>query len=208
MKSTKFVPAALLCCGALFLSAPASADHPKDQAKEAKAAATTPAHDAMMAEMMKNATPGKEHEVLKSMGGKWKATIKAWGGPGEPTVSQGTMDNDVEFGGRMLTGKFKGDMMGMPMEGLSLMGFDNKKQQYWSFWADNMSTAAMMMYGTGSADGKTITLKGSGDGMDGKPTDYVMTTKLVDADTHVFTMESMMGGKMTPMMEITYNRNK
>jgi hypothetical protein len=35
-----------------------------------------------------------------------------------------------------------------------------------------------------------------------------MTTKFVDADSHVFLMETMMGGQLVPMMEITYNRNK
>lgn len=214
MKSTMFVPAALLCCAATFAVAPASADSHMDKTKDAKAttaAAAAPgdaAHQAMMAEMAKYAMPGKQHEVLKGMEGKWKATVKTWMAPGEPAVSSGTMDNEMELGGRMLTGEFKGDMMGMPMEGLSLMGFDNKKQEFWSFWTDNMSTSSMMMYGPGSADGRTITLKGTADGPDGKPTDYVMTTKIVDADTHVFTMETKMQGKLTPMMEITYNRDK
>ena len=210
MKSTMFVPAALLCCGALLASAPASAESTTDKAKDAKTAATAPsgdaAHQAMMAEMAKFSMPGKEHETLKGMEGKWKATVKMWTGPGEPTVTQGSMDNEMEFGGRMLEGQFKGDMMGMKMEGLSLMGYDNKKKEFWSFWTDNMSTSAMMMNGPASADGKTITMKGMMDGMDGKPTEHVMTTKIVDPDTHVFTMAAMMGGKMTTMMEITYNR--
>lgn len=208
MKSTTFVPAALLCCGAVLLSAPAFAH--SDKAKDAKTTAATPvgdaAHQAMMAEMAKYSMPGTEHAVLKSMEGKWKATIKTWMAPGAPTVSTGSMDNEVELGGRMLEGEFKGDMMGMKMEGLSLMGYDNKKKEYWSFWTDNMSTAAMMMYGSGSADGKTITVKGTADGPDGKPTEYMMTTKLVDPDTHVFTMETKMGGKFEKTMEITYNR--
>lgn len=200
MKSTMFVPAALACCAALLFAAPASA-------ADAKTAAPDPAQDAMMAEMIKNATPGKEHALLGTMAGKWKATVKAWMGPGEPMVSEGTMDNEMEFGGRMLSGEFKGTVAGMSMEGLSLMGFDNKKQEYWSFWTDNTSTTSMMMHGPGSADGKSITVKGVADGYDGKPTDYVMTTKFVDADTHVFLMETMMGGQLVPMMEITYHRN-
>ena len=211
MKSTMFVPAALLCCGALLAGAPASAaETPTAKTKDAKTAATAPAgdaaHQAMMAEMAKYSMPGKEHDLLKSMEGKWKATVKTWMAPGEPTTSTGTMDNDMELGGRMLEGQFKGDVMGMKMEGLSLMGFDNKKKEYWSFWSDNMSTASMMMYGTGTPDGKLITLKGVSDGPDGKPADYVMTTRIVDPDTHVFTMETKMGATMQKMMEITYNR--
>jgi hypothetical protein len=211
MKSTKFGPAALLCCGALLLAAPAFADA-TDKAKDAKTTttATAPqgdaAHQAMMAEMAKYAMPGKEHEMLKGMEGKWKATVKMWTGPGEPTVSEGSMDNEMEFGGRVLEGQFKGTMMGSKFEGLSLMGFDNKKREYWSFWTDDMSTGAAMMTGPASTDGKTITLKGMLEGPDGKPTEHVMTTKIVDADTHVFTMAGNMGGQMVTMMEITYTR--
>jgi hypothetical protein len=210
MKSTRFVPAALLCCGALLLAVPASADSHMDKPKDAKTT-TAPtgdaAHEAMMAEMAKYGMPGKEHAVLKGMEGKWKATVKMWTGPGEPTVTTGTMDNEMEFGGRVLEGTYKGEMMGSKFNGLSLMGYDNRKKEYWSFWTDDMSTSAMMMTGTATADGKTITMKGMMEGPDGKPTEHVMTTKIVDPDTHVFTMAANMGGQMTPMMEITYNRS-
>ena len=213
MKNTTFLPTALLCCGALLLAAPAfAADTTTEKTKDTtKAAATAPAgdaaHQAMMAEMAKYAMPGKEHEMLKGMEGKWKATVKMWMAPGEPTVTEGTMDNEMEFGGRVLQGEFKGEMMGSKFNGLSLMGYDNKKKEYWSFWTDDMSTGAMMMTGTATADGKTITMKGTMEGPDGKPTPHVMTTKIVSPDTHVFTMAAEMGGKMTNMMEITYNRS-
>ena len=210
MKSTTFGPAALLCCAALLVSAPAFAET-TDKTKDAKTTTTTPtgdaAHEAMMAEMAKYAMPGKEHTVLKGMEGKWKATVKMWTGPGEPTVTSGTMDNEMEFGGRVLEGTYKGEMMGSKFNGLSLMGYDNKKKEYWSFWTDDMSTSAMMMWGTATADGKTITMKGTMEGWDGKPTEHVMTTQIVGPDTHVFTMAANMGGKLTPMMEITYNRS-
>jgi uncharacterized protein DUF1579 len=215
MKSTTFGPAALLCCAALLVSAPAFAESHLDKTKDTKATTTTTTtptndaatHEAMMAEMAKYSMPGKEHATLKSMEGKWKATVKMWTGPGEPTVTEGTMDNEMEFGGRVLEGTYKGEMMGSKFHGLSLMGFDNRKQEYWSFWTDDMNTSAMMMTGTATADGKTITMKGMMEGPDGKPTEHVMTTKIMGPDTHVFTMAANMGGKMTPMMEITYNRS-
>ncbi len=30
--------------------------------------------------------------------------------------------------------------MGMPMEGLLLLGYDNISEEYWSIWMDNFST--------------------------------------------------------------------
>lgn len=211
MKSRTFVFAALALAGTLLAAPAAFAGADADKAKDTKQAATPTgdaAHQAMMAEMAKFAMPGKEHEMFKGMAGKWKATVKMWTGAGEPQVSEGTMDNDVELGGRILEGRFKGTFMGNPMEGLSVMGFDNMKKEYWSFWTDDMSTASMMMTGPASTDANTITMKGTSMGPDGKPAEYVATTKIVDANTHVFTMTTKMGDQMMPMMEITYSRNK
>jgi hypothetical protein len=212
MKITKFVPALFVCTFALVVGAVAFAETTTDKTKETtKTTATAPtgdaAHQAMMAEMAKYAMPGKEHETLKSMEGKWKATVKMWTGGPEPQVSEGTTDNEMEFGGRVLESQFKGEMMGSKFSGLSLVGYDNKKKEYWSFWTDDMSTGAMMTTGPASPDGKTITTKGMMEGMDGKPTEHVLTTKIVDANTHTFTMAANMGGKMTTIMEITYSRS-
>lgn len=97
-------------------------------------------------------------------------------------------------------------MMGMMMEGLSLTGFDNQKKEYWAFWTDNTSTSSMMQTGPASADGKAIRVEGMAAGPDGKPMEYVSTTTMVDADTHVYTMETTMDGELVPWMEITYQR--
>lgn len=202
---------AALVVGASLLAAPvASAASHTEKAKAAPAAApaTDAAHEAMMAEMMKYAMPGAEHKALEALVGTWKATVKSWFAPGEPTVSEGVMVNTMAFSGRCVEGRYKGMFMGMPMEGLSLMGFDNKKKEYWSFWADNMSTAPTMQTGPAGADGKTIVVKGMMDGMDGTPAETVSTTKVVDADTHVYTMAGKMGDQMVTMMEITYTRSK
>lgn len=204
--------AAFACCAALVAGAPARADHHTGADKAKTATAATPAtdagHDAMMAKMMKNAAPGPEHKSLAAMVGSWKATIKMWSGPGEPQVSEGTSVNTMKFGDRCLEGRFKGTFLGAPMEGLSLMGFDNGKKEYWSFWTDDMSTSSMAQTGTGSADGKSIVLKCMVDGPDGKPVEGVSTTTVMDTDRHVYTMATRMGDQLVPMMEITYTRAK
>jgi len=66
----------------------------------------------------------------------------------------------------------------------------------------------MLNTGPASADGKSFVLTGSMDGPDGKPSRLTCTTKLVDADTHVFTMAARMGDQEMTMMEITYTRTK
>lgn len=169
-------------------------------------AATNPAQDAAMAEMMKYAMPGKPHAQLKAMEGTWKAVVKSWSSPGEPTTSEGTMTNRMILGGRYLEGQFRGKFFDQPFEGISLTGYDMKKNELISLWLDSMSTTWMTQNGTLSTDGKEMTARGMADGPTGQPTQYKSVTRIVDPNKHVYTMSSMTDGKETPVMEITYTR--
>ncbi len=210
-KHARIALVVLTCCAALAVDAPVRAHDGAgghDRGKPAKAAAKSaadPAHDAMMAEMMKNAVPGPEHDALAAMTGSWKAKLKSWFAPGPAEESEGTMVNSMILGGRVLEGRFKGTFAGMPMTGVSLMGYDNAKKQFWSFWIDDMSTTTMLQTG-GAMKDKSIVLHGLTDGMDGKPMECTSTTMFVNANTHVYTMTSKIEGKNVPMMEITYTR--
>jgi hypothetical protein len=195
----RLVAAMLVLCVASFVAANAFADEKADKDKAA--------NDAMMAEMMKYAQPGPMHAALKTMEGKWKASVKTWTVPGgEPQMSEGVSDNRVMLGGRYLEQKYTGTMMGMPFEGYGLTGFDNKAQKVWGLWLDNMSTKGMVSEGTMSADGKTMTCTGVADGPDGKPMTYKTVTKIVDDKTHTFAMTTTEKGKDVPWMEITYTK--
>ena len=193
--------ASLLVAACTFV---AGAAFSKDEKKDAT---YDPASDPAMQEMMKYAMPGPMHASFKPMEGKFKAVVKTWVAPGaEPVVSEGVSDNSIILGGRYLENKYTGSMMGQPFEGFGLTGYDNKGKKIWSTWIDNMSTKGMMMEGTMSADGKTMTCEGVADGPDGKPMKYKTVTKVVDDKTHTYTMTTMEGGKEVPWMEITYTR--
>jgi hypothetical protein len=211
---TRWTACALAVCLIGALPAAAAAGPGSKGAKAAPATKLeTPAppqadaaRDTMMAEMMRLATPGPQHEALKASVGKWKAVVKSWSAPGEPLVSEGTSESRMILGGRYLEDRLQSTMMGQPFEGYGLTGYDNGAQRYWFFWVDNMSTS--MMSGTGSMDeaGKTLTVTATTPGPDGKPTDVRMVTKFVDENTHVWSMYGMMGGQEMLMMEITYTR--
>ena len=164
------------------------------------------AHDAMMAEMMKLATPGPQHERFKESAGKWKAVVKSWNGPGEPTVSEGVSENQVILGGRYLEQRFTSTMMGQPFEGYGLNGYDNATKRYWFIWVDNMSTGMMSGWGDMDESGKIMTATSTTTGPDGKPMDMKTVTQFMDDGTQVFTMYGLMGGQEMKMMEITYTR--
>ena len=91
--------------------------------------------------------------------------------------------------------------------GIGVTGYDNYTKKYVSTWMDSMGTGIFRMEGTGSADGRTITQKGSHeDPMQGRM-NHRAVTKIVDDNTEVFEMYNTgKDGKETKMMEITYTR--
>jgi uncharacterized protein DUF1579 len=176
-----------------------------DKAKPAPKADAT--QDQMMAEMLKYAMPGPQHEMLKPMAGSWKATTKSWSGPGDPKVAEGMCENKWILGGRYLESTYKGDFMGQPFEGLGLLGFDVKGKKYVNLWMDTMSTTYMASAGDLDPATKTLTFSGTvPDPVSGAPTPYRMVTKIVDDNKHVFSMYTVHDGKEALDMEITYTR--
>ena len=97
--------------------------------------------------------------------------------------------------------------MGRPYTGMGITGYDNLHKKYVSIWIDTMGTAPFMMEGTGSADGKTITLKGQHAEPSGGHMTHRAVWKIVDSNTQTFDMwGNHGGGKEMKVMEITYTR--
>lgn len=114
--------------------------------------------DAMMAAMMKAATPGPEHKRLDALAGNWTYTMKAWMEPGQPPIeSKGTEVRKWILGGRFQTQEVTGDFMGMPFSGYALYGYDNLKKKYMSVWMDSFGTAFSISEGTVDPSGKVFT---------------------------------------------------
>ncbi len=68
-----------------------------------------------------------------------------------------------------------------------------------------MGTGIYFMEGTGSADGKTMTMQGRYDDPMEGPMKLRAVTKMVDRNTEIFDMYGTdKSGKETKMMEITY----
>ena len=208
----RFVCGVLGCC--LVASTGTAAADSKAAAKaaptaKAEAKAMSP-EEAMMAEMMKFATPGEEHKALEPLVGTWKASIKMLMGPGDPQMSEGTCERSWIMGGRYLMAKHAGVMGGMPFEGMEIMGYDIRAGQYVSTWIDNMGTGiAMTSSGKMDPATKTLTMEMSMyDPMSKGMIPYKNVTKIVDANTNVFTMMSNRGGKDVTEMEITSTRVK
>ncbi|MFH1010619.1 MAG: DUF1579 family protein [bacterium] len=119
----------------------------------------------MMAEYMKMGEPGPEHAKLATWAGEWVTQTKMWMSPdAEPMdTPAGTRKGEMILGGRFLRFAETGDMMGMPMEGMGIMGYDNFRRVYQMIWIDNTATPIYFASGTADVTGKVITLMGKAD---------------------------------------------
>ncbi|MFN0007857.1 MAG: DUF1579 domain-containing protein [Planctomycetota bacterium] len=116
---------------------------------------------AMMMKMMELATPGEPHKELAKLVGTWEIDYKMRWGPDMPWMdTKGTGEVKPLLGGRYVMETVQFEVMGMPMEGLHILGYDNMKKEYISLWADSMSTWWVTSRGKESADG-TIEYKGT-----------------------------------------------
>ena len=115
-------------------------------------------------------TPSENHKVLAKDAGKWKTEMTAYMDPkAAPIKSVGTAETSMILGGRYQHMVYKGEMMGMPFEGISVIGYDNAKKVFVNSWIDNMGTGMMVLEGKWDKPGKTLTYTGTSvDPMTGK----------------------------------------
>jgi hypothetical protein len=167
---------------------------------------------AMMEKMQKYGAPGVHHEPLAASAGRWTSTVKSWMKPGDPPMeSKGTSENTMVLSGRYMQQTFKGDMNGMPFEGIGYTGYDTIRGEYQSVWMDSMVTG--MMIGAGQSDTATKTIKQTGTfscPMTGEKAMWYRTEwKMIDNDNQTFTMYAKgPDGKEVKAMEIVYKRVK
>lgn len=160
----------------------------------------------MMEAWQKAATPGAPHQLLASMEGTWAVSSKMWTAPGAPPIeTQGTSKKTMILDGRFLQEELDSNMMGMPMKGLGITGYNNTTGEWEFIWMDNMGT--MMMNGAGKKDGDTITMESNYvDPISGEKSWTRMVTEIQDKDHYTFSMYGKMDGKETKMMEASYSR--
>lgn len=164
---------------------------------------------AMMELWKKLGTPGEPHKLFAGLAGSWTTTTKEWMEPGKPaTESAGTAEMKMLLDGRFLYQEYNGQMMGQPFSGIGIDAYDNMTKRYVTAWMDTMGTGIFMMEGTASADGKTITLKGSHPEPGGGKMTHRAVWKMVDNNTQTFDMYGTHGhgGKEMKMLEIVYTR--
>jgi hypothetical protein len=181
----------LFCC--VFLTTELLAQNPTDEQMKAWQAAMT---------------PGTEHQQMAKGAGEWKAVTKMWMDPAQPPQTmEARAKYEMQMGGRYLVGHWKGEMMGMPFEGMSTTAYDNTAKKYMNSWVDNMSTGMMYMEGKWRDDIKGIEFMGTMvDPMTGKDTKMRQVLMFKDDKTQTMEMYVEDKGKEMKTMEITMTK--
>jgi hypothetical protein len=165
---------------------------------------------AMMEAYNKLATPGPQHKLLSKMEGSWITKNRYWMDPDQPPMqSTGTSENKMIYDGRFLHQEYTDTMMGSPVKGMVISGYDNGIKKYVTASLGTIGTSIMLLEGEDSADGKTFIQSAKYNDPIQGPTDYRSVIKLIDDNTYTFELyASGKSGNEMKMMETTYIRKK
>lgn len=180
---------------------------------DAKEKAWIPIDSAMMDKAWKESMAlGEPHKMLAKATGTWAGDVTMWMANGVPPMkSNSTTVNTMIFGGLYQQSKHSGNMMGAPFEGMSIMGYDNTKKEFFSTWIDNMGSGILVSTGSWDDVTKTINLSGTmknpANGLDCTVREVF---KMIDDNNQVLEMfgPDPQTGKEFKTMEIKYTRKK
>lgn len=157
-------------------------------------------------------TPGEMHKKMAADTGNWEVDLTFWIGPDDqkPTKSTATAETKMILNGLYQQTTNKGNMMGMPFEGISTLAYDNAAEEYISTWIDNMGSGIMVLKGKYDTASKMVTMTGEMvDPTTKKPKKIRETMMVVDADNQKMEMyDTTPDGKEFKSMEILMKRKK
>ena len=158
---------------------------------------------------MEAIAPGDHHKHLKTLEGTWNVELTMWQGPeAEPVTSKGTSENKLILGDRFIMQHMTAQMMGMPFEGIGLIGFDRTSGKHTTTWADNMSTHISVTEGTCANHCMTETYITEMPDPFGNMMSVKFINTIVDDDKYVFEWFQINDdGSEFKAMEIVYTRS-
>lgn len=193
------IPLILAGCAGLLVGA-AVLDPEKEPSKPSK-----PSKPQWMA----MGEPNSNHARLASLAGDWDQTIHIYSQDGKPPMeSKGTAKYRVILGGRFVTEEVKMPLGDTTFEWTGMYGFDNRKNKYVAFWADNLGTDFEQGEGENGLAGNDISFVGKQiEPSTGEETRFRWTMKL-ESQSQVTIVMNVFGpdGKEVKMLEIEQKR--
>jgi hypothetical protein len=111
-----------------------------------------PAAEAKLSKLEQSKQPGGAHAFLASLEGEWEGTNRTWFEPGQESESdvspvRGTFRTIL--GGRFALHEYAGTLMGEPMEGVAIHGYDLGEQRFVTAWVDSAHNGSAIMLSEG-----------------------------------------------------------
>ncbi|MEW5985198.1 MAG: DUF1579 domain-containing protein [Chloroflexota bacterium] len=106
----------------------------------------------MDAEAFELSKVGGAHHKLLQMVGEWAGVTRVWFEPeklGDEASTKGVIRPIL--GGRFLVYEYEGSLMGEPLQGMFVTGYNVQSQQYEANWVDTAHMGTGMMFGRGAA---------------------------------------------------------
>jgi hypothetical protein len=164
---------------------------------------------AMMEKAKKFTQPGPEHKALEHLVGKWNTETRMFMA-GKPTPAEkGTAQMSWLMPGRWVKGEWSGPMMGLPMQGFLVIGYDRFKQSYVMTTVTSMDTAMNRSEGDLDPFTKAILLYGTLDEyLTGEHDKMVKSIwRFPSPDRIVFEVHDLpIGENNTKVVEVTFTR--
>jgi hypothetical protein len=213
----------LIICAAVFFLSACNNDKTDDKIKtetdtthqttdKTETKAWIPVDSAMMQKSWQQAmTIGEEHKMLAKSAGTWTGQTTMWMANGAPPQNTSTTTvTKTLYNGLYVQSTHTGNMMGMPFEGMSIMGYDNMKKEYFSTWIDNMGSAVLVMTGQWNSATKKLSLSGNTTCMNGQDAPLREVFTMIDDNNQLLEMygPDPQTGKEYKNMEIKYTRKK
>jgi hypothetical protein len=165
--------------------------------------------DQQIEAMVRYAMPGKEHQLLNRMVGKWDTLTQYRMKPGaEPVEANGSGTRKWILEGRFLMEELDGGNLALPFRGMGLFGYDAFEKKYTSAWVDTTSTALLTNLGTYDPASDAVTFTGDyKDPWTGARKKSRGRIRFLGPDKHVLELHiTESEGREFKMLEITYTR--
>jgi len=151
--------------------------------------------------------PNEHHKHLKMMAGIWDFKSKSHPLPGQIVEMNGVEVAKMQPGGFWLISDFTGKLMGTPFHAHALIGYEAHKKKYTGTWADSLGSVLVILSGTCSKDGKTITMVGKGySPFQKREIIYKQVYETKDTNTKTYKLYYVEAGKEELIMESVSKR--
>ncbi|MBI3407572.1 MAG: DUF1579 family protein [Planctomycetes bacterium] len=159
-------------------------------------------------EKKKGDEPTEPHKAMAKLVGEYTTASKFTLPDGKTVEAKGAAKLASVLGGRFVQETNESTMMGKPVNGMRLFGYNNASGKFESVWTYTGSTAIMVLIGEKSGE-NTVDFRGAVDVGKNKKADFAVVYTVVDDNTFTVDLAATMpDGTQGAMLKTTYKRKK